>query len=124
MATNRVYADGTQLSVEPTEHVGGETTVESGDAILFGSLPGVALTDEADSEVTAQFDGVFELEVHGDDGSDTSSETEINAGDIVYFDATGANELNVNSSDGTRFGYALEGVDAGAETVIQVKVGY
>ena len=123
MATNRVFADGTQFSVEPTEHIGAETAVESGDAILFGELPGVALTDEDDDEVTAQFDGVFELEVHGDDGSDTESATAITAGDIVYFDASGDNELNVASGE-TRFGYALEGVDSGEKTVIKVKIGY
>lgn len=116
MATNRKFERGQQLSVAPTNAP--NDPVDSGDPILIGELPGVALNDEADSEVTAQFDGVFDLAVVGNDGSAAA----ISAGDIVYYN-TGSDQIDSNSS-GTRFGYALEDVGSGATTTIQVKIGY
>lgn len=116
MATNKIHADGTQLSVAPTNAP--NDPVESGDPILLGQLPGVALTDEDDSEVTAQFDGVFDLDVVGNDGSPAS----ISAGDIVYYN-TGEDRLDSNSS-GVQFGYVLEDVGSGATETVQVKIGY
>lgn len=115
MATNRKFAAGDALSVVATA----PATPSSGDPILVGQLPGVALTDErADGTVSAQFNGVFELPVKGADGAGNAA---IAAGDIVYYDG---GEINADDTNGVRFGYALEAVLSGATTTIDVKVGY
>lgn len=124
MATNRVYERGNQLKVAPD--LCANATVASGDPVAVGQLPGVALTDGDDTvanggEATVQFDGVFDLEVVGtsDDGTTGAA---IGVGDIVYIDTDGT--LNVDATNGIRFGYALEAVSSGATTTIKVKVGY
>lgn len=121
MATNRIFEKGTQLVVAPTDAP--NDPAESGDPVLLGDLPGVALTDAdddiaSDGEATVQFDGVFDLEVVGEDNAGNAA---ITAGDIVFYDG---GEINVDDTDGTRFGYALEDVASGATTTIRVKVGY
>jgi predicted RecA/RadA family phage recombinase len=124
VATNRIFERGRQLSVAPT--LGPNATVASGDPVAVGQLPGVALTDADDTianggEASVQFDGVFELEVVGtsDDGTTGAA---ISAGDLVYLDTDGS--LNVDATNGVRFGYALEDVASGATSTIRVKVGY
>jgi predicted RecA/RadA family phage recombinase len=115
MATNRIYERGVELSLAATA----PATPSSGDPVLFGEIPGVALTDEDDDgNTTIAFEGVFELSV---DGQGPSAAAEITAGDIVYYDG---GEINVDDTNGTRFGYALEGVASDATATIQVKVGY
>ncbi len=112
MATNRKYKDGDQLSLVATD----PTTPSSGDPVVFGELPGVALNDEdSDGETTIQFNGVFELDVEAEGSA-------VTAGDIVYYD-TADDGLN-NDNSNVRFGYALEDVTSGSTTAIDVKVGY
>lgn len=135
MATNRIFEKGNQLKVAPTD--GPNATVASGDHVVVGQLPGVALTDADDTIAnggvsTVQFDGVFDLPVNA---WDTSLNTgagggdAVTAGDILFFDPA-SNLLRPNNADADaiRFGYALEPVaaaaDAGDETTIRVKVGY
>lgn len=124
MATNRIFAKGTQLKVAPD--LCANATVASGDPVAVGQIPGVALdtaddTVANDGECTVQFDGVFDLEVVGtsDDGTTGAA---IGIGDVVYIDTDGS--LNVDTSNGIRFGYALEAVASGATETIKVKVGY
>lgn len=124
MATNRIFAKGTQLKVAPD--LCANATVASGDPVAVGQIPGVALDDADDTvaasgECTVQFDGVFDLEVVGtsDDGTTGAA---IAIGDVVYIDTDGT--LNVDTSNGIRFGYALEAVASGATETIKVKVGY
>lgn len=124
MATNRIFAKGTQLKVAPD--LCANATVASGDPVAVGQIPGVALdtaddTVAASGECTVQFDGVFDLEVVGtsDDGTTGAA---IGIGDVVYIDTDGT--LNVDTSNGIRFGYALEAVASGATETIKVKVGY
>lgn len=124
MATNRVYEKGDQLTAAPD--LCANATVQSGDPVAVGQLPGVALTDADDTvandgECTVQFNGVFDLEVVGtsDDGT---TDAAVGVGDIVYIDTDGT--LNVDATNGIRFGYALEAVASGATTTIKVKVGY
>lgn len=113
MATNRLYEKGDQLKVVPTA----PADVASGDPVLFGTLPGVALTDEDDDgEATVQFGGVFELDVVG---ADNAGGAAITAGDPVYYDG---GEINADATDGTLFGYALEDVASGATTATPVKI--
>lgn len=121
MATNMVQKDGRYLNAAATQ----PATPSSGDPVLIGNIPGVAVTDEgadgnATGETTIDTQGVYNLSVKGHNGT---ANTAISVGDIIYYD-TGANgPLNVNSS-GTRFGYALEAVASGATTTIKVKIGY
>lgn len=118
MAKNIVFDHGDQLSLPVTA----PATPTSGDPVLVGELPGVALTDEnTEGNTTVKLNGVANLEVVGtsDDGT---TDAAISAGDVVYYDTD--DTLNVDSSNGTRFGYALEDVASGATSTIRVKIGY
>src|SRR5688572_8121742 len=102
MATNRVFKDGDQLAVIPTDST--VDPVVSGAPILFGDVPGVALTDadsDDDDRVTAAFKGVFEFAVKGANGAGNSPVAE---GDVIYMDGA---ELNKDATNGTRFGVAM-----------------
>lgn len=124
MADNRELETGNRLSlnVSAVNGSGAGNLVKSGDPFTIGDLPCVALTDESTSTglATCQTDGVFRLNVHGFNASTAAA---VSAGAIVYWDDS-AGELNLDSSSGKRFGYALEAVSAGATTEILVKVGY
>lgn len=118
MATNRVYKDGDLLSLVCTA----PTTPASGDPVLCGQIPGVALAaEEADGKTPLALKGVFDLSAEAVDGS---GESAIAVGDIVYYDAAATVKINKDSSNGVRFGYAMEAVLAGATATIQVRVGY
>lgn len=120
MATNIVYEEGDQLECAPTAPT--STTIQAGQACLLGKLPGVALTKADDTvgnggRCTVKFNGVANLAVKGE----TTVNAAIAAGDIIYLDGT---VLNADSTNGVRFGYALEAVGSGATTTIKVKIGY
>lgn len=122
MALNRVFMQS-ERTLEFTPTASANDGANSGDPLLLGELPGVALTDATDTianggTVTAQLDGVFDLDVTG---ADASANVAVTAGDIVYYDG-GA--INVDSTNGTRFGYALADVASGATTNIRVQLGY
>lgn len=113
MAVNRVRAEANELSLP----VPGGT--ESGDPLVIGALPCVAVTDRrADGDASVQCDGSFRLPVHG---ADHAGNAAIAVGAIVYIDGA---EINTDVTDGKRFGYALEPVLSGATTDIEVKIGY
>lgn len=117
MAKNRVYAEGRQLSVAVTD----PDTPASGDPVVVGQLPGVALTDERpDGTTTVAFEGVFELPVRGVDSAGNSA---VAVGDILYYVAADTPQLSKKNT-GVRFGYALGTVTAGATATIPVKIGY
>ncbi|MFC5744821.1 capsid cement protein [Actinomadura rugatobispora] len=125
MATNRVYEHGTQFeaNVSGVTGTGDGGLVMSGDPVVIGQLPGVALTteDADDGMATIQTDGVFDLPVKGE----TTTNAAIAVGAIVYYDAAATpHKLNADSTNGVRFGYALEAVSSGATTTIRVKIGY
>jgi len=111
MATNFVQ-QGDHLVVA-------KASMDSGDPTVIGTIPGVCLTDtEGDGNVVLATAGVYDLAVHGEDGSGDSA---VAIGDIVYYDT---DEVNVDDANGVRFGYALEVVASGATTTIQVAIGY
>lgn len=117
MAKNRIHATGNQLSVAATD----PATPASGDPVIVGQLPGVALTAErADGTTTVQFDGVFELSVRGVDGAGNSA---VAVGDILYYVSADTPKLSKKDT-GVRFGYALGTVGGGATATIPVKIGY
>lgn len=120
MAKNRELEHGNTIVLAPT--AAPNATAQSGDPVLVGALPGVALTKALDTvgnggKCTVQTDGVFRLAVKGE----TTTNAAVAAGDIIYYDA---GVLNKDNTNGTRWGYALDPVVSGATTTIRVKVGY
>lgn len=116
MAKNIVFEDGTQLALVATD----PTTPASGDPVVIGQIPGVALIAEAaDGVTTVKTDGVATLSVKGTNGSDTA----VAAGDVLYYVSANTPKLSKTTS-GVRFGYALEAVTSGATATIRVKIGY
>ena len=115
MALNKVYDEGLQL-VYPL------AAVASGDPVVVGQIPGVALTssEAVTNNVTVQHDGVFNLPVKGIDGGGNSA---VVAGDILYYVVADTPKLSKKTT-GVRFGYAMAGVGLGATVTIRVKVGY
>lgn len=119
MATNRVHEHGKNLLLVCSS----PATPASGDPVLIGQIPGVALADEqTDGYTSVQMDGVFDLSVQGHD--DAAANVAVAVGDILYYDAAATVKLNKDATNGVRFGYALEAVASGATDTIQVKVGY
>ena len=114
MAKNRVYADGRFLYLEVP------SGTESGDPVVVGDIPGVALIDrDDDDKATIDTSGVYKLEV---EAKDDDGDAAISVGDKLYYDATD-DEITKDDSD-KLFGYALEAVDGGEKEEILVKVGY
>ena len=115
MASNMVHTPGNQL-----EHT--LASVVSGDPVMVGQLPGVALiSTDADGKVTVKHDGVFRLSVKGENNAGNVA---VAVGDILYHEAAATPKINKDSTAGIRFGYALEAIASGATATIKVKVGY
>lgn len=113
MAKNIVFEDGDQFAVPVP------AGTKAGDPVVFGQLPGVALVDrDADGNATCKFNGVADLPVAGDGAAGAAAVT---AGGLVYLDG---GVVNVDATNGVRFGYALAAVASGATTTIRVKIGY
>lgn len=119
MAKNRVFASTDTLSLPVPDGT------NSGDVLVIGALPCVALTDEAgaadhnpEGEATVQVppSPVFDLAVTGNDGSAGAA---IAVGDKVYAQSDGSVDVD---TAGTFMGYALEAVASGATTTIRVKL--
>lgn len=122
MATNILYDHGDQLALTPTAHIGAGSNPQSGDPVIVGALPGVALTDQqSDGTNTVKLNGVGQLSVDGQASSGTA--TAVSEGDTVYFDSADG-QINVDATNGTRYGYALAPVASGSTATIPVKIGY
>lgn len=96
---------------------------DSGDPVIIGSIPGVAVTDEGDggnaaAETTVCTEGIFDLSVKGHNGTSNAA---ITAGALIYYKSTANPVLNLDDS-GVAFGYALEAVDSGDTATIKVLV--
>lgn len=117
MAKNTVYMWTESLPLVCTQ----PATPQSGDPVLFGQVPGVALTAEDSNGVTTvALNGVFDLSVKGE----TTTDAAIAAGDILYYDTAATPKINKDNTNGVRFGYAMAAVSSGATTTIPVRVGY
>lgn len=90
------------------------TTVKSGDAVLIGSVPGVALDDyqSVTGGTTFLLNGTFALTVVGQTTESPQTTHKINPGDKLY--ATGTLDVTTNivtglvidaNGDNTFFGY-------------------
>lgn len=116
MATNIGLEEANQLSVACTD----PATPASGDPVIFGQMPAVALTAERpDGNATIKRNGTAFLSVKGTNGSNAA----IAAGDILYYVSANTPKLSATTS-GVRFGYALSAVGSGATATIEVVIGY
>ncbi len=98
------------------------TTPVSGDPVLVGQIPGVALTEKDSNNLsTIALNGAFLLSVKGENNS---GNTAVAAGDILYYEAGQTPPINKDNVAGVRFGYALAPVTSGSTTTIPVKIGY
>lgn len=94
----------------------------SGDPVVYGQIPGVALiTEDVAGLTTIALDGVFTLSVKGENASGNNA---VAAGDILYYEAGQTPPLNKDATNGIRFGYARAAVTSGSTTSIEVEVGY
>jgi predicted RecA/RadA family phage recombinase len=117
---NMRFQTGDQLSVPCTQ----PATPVSGDPVLFGDLPGVALTDErADGETTVKFSGVPDLDVKGENFNGTAkANVAVAVGDVLFYNAADTPKINKDNR-GTRYGVAMAAVASGATTTIPVRIG-
>jgi hypothetical protein len=112
MATNRVYARNSPLSVTVS------SPTVSGDPVVVGAMGGgVALTDydAVTGKATVDFEGVYDLSVEAVDDAGNSA---VEEGDALYYTA---GVLSKDSS-GVFFGYALEAIDSGETDTIHVRL--
>ena len=118
MAKNVIFGKGTQLSLVPTQ----PSQPASGDPVLVGQLPGVALTAAASAgaAVTVQTVGVVTISVKGIDGGGNSA---VAVGDLLYYTSADTPPVSKKAT-GVRFGYALATITSGSTATIQVKLGY
>lgn len=115
MATNEVFEKADTLY----EAVPSGTL--SGDPVVVGQIPGVALIDrDADGKATITRRGAHLLSVKGIDGGGNSA---VAVGDILYHTQADTPKLSKKAT-GVRFGYADEAVTSGATATIRVIVGY
>lgn len=116
MAKNMVHEEGTQIVVVQASRV-------SGDPMVVGQIPGVALTssESGTNNVTMKTDGVFLLSVKGENNAGNSA---VAIGDILYYEAGQTPPVNKDNVAGVRFGYAMDAITSGSTATIRVKVGY
>ncbi len=97
-------------------------TPASGDPVVCGKIPGVALAAEDTAGVTTvALDGQFTLSVKGEDASGNSAVAD---GDILYYEQGQTPPVDKDATNGVRFGYARGAVVSGATTSIAVEIGY
>lgn len=120
MAKNMVFERGTKFSAVCTQ----PATPVSGDPVLIGQIPAVAVANEraADGTTSVDTEGVWLLAVEGKDAANAN--IAVAAGDVLYYDAANTVKLNKDVTNGVRFGYALAAVTSGATATIRVKLGY
>jgi predicted RecA/RadA family phage recombinase len=118
MSKNDVFRRAEQLAVTCTA----PTTPASGDPVLYGQRPGVALVnkDATTTKTSVAFCGEFNLSVKG---INAGGNVAIAEGDIVYYTAGDTPPLSAKAT-GVRFGYAAGAVTSAATATIPVIVGY
>lgn len=98
------------------------TTPASGDPVVEGQIPGVALAaEDANGDTTVALDGDFTLSVKGVDSSGNSA---VASGDIIYYQTGDTPKLSKKATGGVRFGYARGTVGSSSTATIRVQVGY
>lgn len=116
MAKNINYEKGDQLSVVCTQ----PATPASGDPVLWGDNPGVALTAErTDGTTSVKFSGVATIPVKGINAGGNSAVAD---GDSLYYTAGDTPPVSKKAT-GVRFGTAKGAVTSGATASIQCRIG-
>ena len=110
-------SQGRDMSVTVTD----PPTPVAGDPVLWGEVPGVAVTDEReDGKTTVRFYGVYELSVQA---VDTAGASDVNDADKIYYTAGDTPPLSKKDT-GVFFGQAYDGtITAGATSIVQVRLG-
>jgi predicted RecA/RadA family phage recombinase len=128
MAKNVIFEEGDNLSVICTQ----PASPVSGDPVLFGDLPGVAITSmggggNAATKTSVQFEGVVEVSVKGVNAGGNSA---VAAGDVIYYVAGDTPPLSKKAT-GVRYGVAMglptqtgNLITAGSTATIRVRIGY
>ncbi|MGB8248290.1 MAG: DUF2190 family protein [Chlorobium sp.] len=105
MAGNIIFTDGDQLTVPVI------SGTVSGDPVVFGNQPGVALTDRAsDGTATVKFSGVVLLELSG-----------ATIADAVYIDPTDGSLTLTDTANDVFFGVCIGSADA--DDMVRVRIG-
>lgn len=116
MAKNRVYPGGNQVTAAVI------SGVVSGDPVLIGQQPGVALTSrDANGKATVEFGGWWIVPVKGENNSGNVA---VAVGDILYYEAGQTPPLNKDNVAGVRWGYAEDVITSGQTKSILVRCGY
>jgi predicted RecA/RadA family phage recombinase len=122
MAKNQSLETGEQISVVCSD----PATPASGDPVIAGQIPGVALIAEGCRRctTTVKTNGVYNLSVKG--VTTAAAGSAVAVGDIIYYVAGNTPKLSkaVGDAGAVRFGYALGAVNSGATATIPVKIGY
>lgn len=121
MAKNIRFRPGDAISIVATD----PAIPASGDPLLMGLLPGVALKNELpDGTVSAVLECVADLSVKA--VTTGASNVAVAAGDLIYYVPGNTPKLSkaVGDAGAQRFGYALDPITSGATATIRVKVGY
>ena len=123
MALNRKYPQA-NLTL-PLLPVG--SGVVSGDPIVFGTLPAVALIDRrADGKATSQKDGILVMSVAAIDDSGVSAadaNSAVAIGDKIYYDS-GDTPMLSKRTDGIFWGIALSTLTTGTTGDVDVQCGW
>lgn len=107
MATNRRFATGNQLLLTVA------SGVESGDPVVYGNQPAVALDDRGTAvagKATLQFDGVFQFELTGATEEDA----------VYITPSTGALSLT-DDANKVFFGVCI--TDADDDDLVDIRIG-
>jgi predicted RecA/RadA family phage recombinase len=106
MAANIIYSEGDQLEVAVL------SGTESGDPVVWGNQPGVALIDRDAStgKATVKFSGVVALTLAG-----------ATAEDAVYIDPADYSLTLTDDADNVFYGVAL--TDSDADDIVHVRIG-
>lgn len=121
MAKNVILENGDQVAVACTD----PAVPVSGDPVLYGQMPGVALTNEdANGKTTVKRNGKASFQVKGVTTSGANSA--VAEGDILYYVPGNTPKLSkaVGDTGAVRFGYAAGTVTAGSTATIEVLIGY
>ncbi len=115
MAQNEVYDLADSLGLPVT------SGVVSGDPVMVGNMPGVALQDRSEDtsgEATVKMRGAFTLSVKG---ANEAGNVAIGVGDPIFFTSADTPKLSAKQT-GKFFGFALEAVGSGDTTAIKVRI--
>lgn len=118
MATNQIFSGWDPLSVVCSD----PATPNSGDPVRYGSMCGIAMTDESEGGNASGYTsvyfgpGVFDMSVKGVDGSGNSA---VAVGDALWYVDADTPKLSKKAT-GYFFGFALETVNSGSTATIRV----